>query len=453
MRSRNMFRIACALAFLAASAAIAKAEAAPDPLASYLDSADSSYSWTERKSSEGQDCALTLVRLTSQTWRGSPWNHGLLIAVPAKIERRDSAVLVISGGSNKPGFEDRMLEDAAMLVQIAKATSSAAAILGQVPNQPLFGGLKEDEAIAHTFEQYLKTGEADWPLLFPMTKAAVKAMDAVADCLGRKHGLKIGRFFVAGASKRGWTTWLTAAVDSRVAAISPMVIDMLNLQEHLEHQIASWGAYSESIDDYSVLNLPEKFREGRGAQLVKFVDPYVRRASLRMPKLIVLGTNDPYWPVDSAGLYFPGLEGPKFLHYVPNAGHGLNMTVLQTLAGFHNAVMSGSPLPSIEWKFSNDGGRISVILKSEPPPERASLWIAKSRTRDFRKAVWEVAITEEGGRKEYALTAEGAREDQGFIALFASLAFKDPRGLSFSLCTEVKIWSLAGKEKPIPEKD
>lgn len=34
---------------------------------------------------------------------------------------------------------------------------------------------------------------------------------------------------VAGGSKRGWTTWTTAAVDKRVFGAIPIVMDMLDL--------------------------------------------------------------------------------------------------------------------------------------------------------------------------------------------------------------------------------
>ena len=39
----------------------------------------------------------------------------------------------------------------------------------------------------------------------------------------------IERFVIAGASKRGWTTWTTGAVDNRVVAMIPMVMPILNM--------------------------------------------------------------------------------------------------------------------------------------------------------------------------------------------------------------------------------
>jgi PhoPQ-activated pathogenicity-related protein len=54
-----------------------------------------------------------------------------------------------------------------------------------------------------------------------MVKGVIKAMD-VLQSFGRKEwSTSIDKFVVAGQSKRGWATWLTAAVDKRVAAIAP----------------------------------------------------------------------------------------------------------------------------------------------------------------------------------------------------------------------------------------
>ena len=173
-----------------------------------------------------------------------------------------------------------------------------------MPNQPLYGGKVEDALIAHTFVQYLKTGDETWPLLFPMTKSAVRAMDAVTAFVKQENGEAIEGFVVSGISKRGWTTWLTGAADPRVKGIVPMVFDSLNMGEQMKHQKETWGSYSEQIDDYSRLNLPDRMDTERGRELISMVDPYVYRKQLTMPKLLMLGTNDRYWTVDAANYYY-----------------------------------------------------------------------------------------------------------------------------------------------------
>ena len=95
-----------------------------------------------------------------------------------------------------------------------------------------------------------------------------------------RWGLSIDAFTVAGASKRGWTSWLTAVVDTRVRAIAPMVIDVLNMQAQMEHQRATWGDVSEEIRDYSALDLPARLATERGRELLTIVDPYNYRERL-----------------------------------------------------------------------------------------------------------------------------------------------------------------------------
>ena len=98
--------------------------------------------------------------------------------------------------------------------------------------------------IAYTWDKFLRTGDERWPARLPMTKAVVRAMDAMtAFCAsaGGRRRATVDRFVVAGASKRGWTTWTTAAVDPRVVAIAPIVIDVLNVEPSFEHHYRAYG--------------------------------------------------------------------------------------------------------------------------------------------------------------------------------------------------------------------
>jgi PhoPQ-activated pathogenicity-related protein len=89
-----------------------------------------------------------------------------------------------------------------------------------------------------------------------MAKSAVRAMDAIQELIGQRRSGNIKGFIVFGGSKRGWTSWMTAATkDNRVAAIAPMVINTLNMQPQYIYQLANWGYYSEQIADYYSKNL------------------------------------------------------------------------------------------------------------------------------------------------------------------------------------------------------
>src|SRR4030095_11930863 len=95
----------------------------------------------------------------------------------------------------------------------------------------------EDEIIAYTWDRFLRNGDDRWPLRLPMTKAAVRAMDAVTAWTATTQGggRAVRRCVLAGGSKRGWTTWTAAAVDRRVVAIVPAVIDLLHIAPPSTH--------------------------------------------------------------------------------------------------------------------------------------------------------------------------------------------------------------------------
>src|SRR4051794_15937209 len=142
----------------------------------YVKKPDEAFRWKQTESQSTPLGEIHHLELTSQVWQGISWNHSLTICEPLMPTYPESAVLFITGGStgSKPGLKDHALPFA-----IAKTTGARVAVLNQVPNQPLLGDKKEDALIAETFVRYLETRDKNWPLLFPMAKSAVRAMDAV----------------------------------------------------------------------------------------------------------------------------------------------------------------------------------------------------------------------------------------------------------------------------------
>ncbi len=379
----------CLLAAVVSNVCLAQAQETPDlgPLRTYVKTPDEAYKAEAVSETTIGLCKAHVLRLTSQKWQGIEWWHWLSVLVPPEVDDSNGAILVITGGSNKrknpPGGGSR---EAMMLSAFAAQSRSVLAILQQVPNQPLFGNLYEDHLIAHTFDKYLSGGDDTWPLLLPMVKSAVKAMDAVQALSKEKLGRAVEKFVVTGASKRGWTTWLTGASDERVSAIAPMVIDMLNTEPQMELQLKTYGKFSEMIKPYTERKIQERMDTERGKLLTEITDPYAYRESLKMPKLILLGTNDPYWTVDAARQYYPGLEGPKSLFYLPNAGHGLGLGILPTITTFFRNALDEKPMPELDWKRSGDGKTLKVNWQQENA--QARVWMAQSGNRDFRKAKW-----------------------------------------------------------------
>jgi len=427
--------------FLALFVALASNALALDPPA-YIHAEDSSFRWTAKSTTAVQDAQVTVIRLTSQTWQGMKWRHWMHVIVPDRITRPGHALLLVTGGHNSKKTPGPLPGEVALIRGLAVRTGSVMVVLEQVPNQPLFDGMEEDELVAHTFAQFLETKDESWPALLPMAKAAIRAMDAAQAFLKEKYDSKVEKFVVTGASKRGWTTWLTGAFDSRVEAIAPMVIDTLNIPAQMRLQVETFGEFSEQIRDYTELGLQEKLKEPTGQRLVQLIDPYSYCDRFTMPKLIVLGTNDRYWPVDAIKLYYGDLPGEKHIHYVPNAGHNLGPGAVEAIASFYVDVVDGSDRPKFEWTTALVEGASVTTVTAPGKPVRVELWTAASGTRDFRDARWSSVPLEIEAEKSVARVAV---PETGFAAYHVRLTYRSALGDEYGLCTNVEV--VGGEEK------
>jgi PhoPQ-activated pathogenicity-related protein len=403
-------------------------------LREYVHACEQNYTWRLRNtiSSQGSGYTGYLLEMTSGAWRGAQevyeqeWRHYITVVEPDNISST-TALLVISGGSTGSMPSQSL---SAVLLPFAQSTGSVVALLQAVPNQPLnftddTRGRSEDAIIAYSYDKFMNThkaGETDmtWPALLPMTRSAVKTMDALQDFLGTKATgpVSIERFAVTGASKRGWTSWLTAASDDRVSAVMPIVIDVLGMEQQMEHHRRAYssypedspenfiyGGYSTAIEDYVEKNVFQRFGTPESESLLKIVDPFTYRDVLTMPKLILNSTGDQFFLPDSSQFYYDGLPGMKYVYYAPNTDHGLSNSgvsldqgTLDSLQTFYIAHVRNTNrlpgddvvMPGFSWTYETDEveGKARIIVTTEQQPESVTLWRATNPDdRDFRLQV------------------------------------------------------------------
>ncbi|MEM3956723.1 MAG: PhoPQ-activated protein PqaA family protein [Thermoproteota archaeon] len=396
-------------------------------LSEYVWREDGCFSWRIESSHEEGGFDTYTFDLRSQKWKDYLWSHRVNIVIPKCVEHNHILLLITGSGSG--------LEELVFCKAFSNPLPLPCVILHDVPNQPLFNGLYEDGLVSYTFLKFLETQDEEWPLLLPMVKSAKKAIDMTEAFLEAKLG-KLKGFIVTGASKRGWTTWLLAAVDKRVSGIIPLVFDNLNLNEQMKHQLECYGAYSELIQDYTRLGLQERMYSEIGQRLVQIIDPFNYLEYLKAPKLIINGTNDRYWTVDSSNLYFDALLGEKYLLYVPNSGHALEdgWRVINSISAFAHSIVSNKSLPKVRVK-KDGNGRIAFTLRSSEEPLYVDGWLASSKSMDFRDSAWSsLPLLKQDG--DYVYHLERQKE---YVAFFGELSFLHSDKYVFSLSTKMNI--------------
>jgi PKD repeat protein/PhoPQ-activated pathogenicity-related protein len=382
-----------------------------------------------------------IIQLTSQVWKadeiyspaGGLWKHYLTLVNP--VERlTDTAMIFVDGGSH-PDFSQIPTTVDSYISLLATLSGSPIALLKTVPSEPIvfndevtpgtteeerliLRSRSEDAIIAYSYNKYLEsfqagTPDTTWPLLFAMAKSAVKAMDTVQAIASNPDvGLNepITDFVVAGASKRGWTTWMTGITDCRIKGIAPIVIDVLNMDKQMLHHRAAYGYWAPSIYDYAQERIFDKMLPGASADdqaaaasLLTLIDPYRYKDTagynggkrLDMPKFLTNGTGDQFFLPDSAQWYFNDLPGSKYLNYIPNGDHGLidsdqdidptapDNPAAALLAWFMDVTQDKTP-PEFSWVVQADGS-IKVTVDPARKPKSVKMYYATAvDKRDFR---------------------------------------------------------------------
>ncbi|MBB65580.1 MAG: PhoPQ-activated pathogenicity [Waddliaceae bacterium] len=406
-------------------------------LKEYVMREDSAYKWMIEETRETETYDYYLLCLNSQQWLSEKelteplWQHSLQVIVPKSL-KSDKAFMMIGGGSR----HDKVVHDPeSFLVQFALSTGTVAAQIQQVPNQPIHfkdeylekyeqSGRSEDALIAYTWYKHLHGEKNEYLARFPMTKAVVKGMDAVQELCEQESFHVPSQFFLSGFSKRAWTAWTTAGVDSRVFAFSPMVIDLLNIRQSFEHHFNAYGFWAPAVGNYVEMDIMRWRTSKEFERLANLVEPYTFREKFTMPKYIVNSAGDEFFLPDSWQFYLKDLPGDTYLRYIPNTDHTLRSSnALSVIQSFYRSLVEKKPLPVFTWNRELNG---DLWVKSETNPIEVNLWTAiNEEARDFRMsaygALWKKEPVEISKINEYHFRAK--KPSSGYTAFFIELVY------------------------------
>ena len=365
-------------------------------MSDYIESTKNEFSYDIQEVIYEENWTGYHIKMISGEWLDSKkvdqveWWHYVDIIIP-KQTTSSTGIMFIDGGEKS---EDYFRLDA-QSIQNAIKTEAVIVNVSNIPFQPLNflsseqDSFEEDDLIAFAWNKFLKQGakqkDVEWLPRFPMTRAIVRAMDLAQEIV-LQNDIVVKDFVVSGASKRGWTAWTTAAVDRRVKAVVPMVIDMLNLVPSFENHYRSYGEFSPAVQEYVNYNIQDWLGTEEFKVLMSYIEPFSFVDKFTMPKYIINAGSDEFFSTDSWRFYYDKLPGEKIIRYVPNKNHSLDGRYLtEDLVSYFYRVINDIEIPSLSWNLSDN----KLIAELDYDGDyNVSVWTAKNDNgRDFR--LWE----------------------------------------------------------------
>lgn len=342
-------------------------------------------------------------QMLSQSWSPDKmvtpekWQHDVDIYIPETPKTQRALVVVNNGinydnGSQKSAKPTDFSEE--VLAEIARVTNTIVISVSNIPNQYLTyqnddNPLKEDDSVARSWILFMDAPEQRklMPLHIPMSATVSQAMIVAKKELKKWN---INKFIVTGASKRGWTTWLTAISDPNVEAIVPFVIDLFDTDVALEHMYRSYGGnWPVAFYPYYQKGIDKLVKTANFSKLLEIEDPLrymnsIYQSRLAIPKYIVNASGDDFYVPDNTRFYYDKLPGDKSLRIAPNTDHyGILKFTEQSIISFVNRFQSKKALPQINSLIQNK----TLTVNFSENPVKIIRWTAiNTKARDFRYA-------------------------------------------------------------------
>eukprot|EP00300_Choanocystis_sp_HF-7_P037481 c53644_g1_i1.p1 GENE.c53644_g1_i1~~c53644_g1_i1.p1 ORF type:complete len:536 (+),score=18.18 c53644_g1_i1:60-1667(+) len=344
----------------------------------------------------------TSVRYLNDSQVDRPiWKHQLSIIVPNNIVYPNVAFMLTDYGYN-----DEVSTPTGAATQVASSMGVIVGELRTVPNQVLcfteplpgdpFDGdycLDEDFLMNYGMEWFMRgslTPEENplWLARLGMVKASVWANTILQEVAESLTGTAPQEFFIYGASKRGATVWLVAAVDERVIGVCPIVIDAANMHENAHRRYMSLG--NRLFNDDNMYKRTIGYTDHPQGEPFGYIDdPYYYFGRLEfVNKLFQFAASDAYFEPDSTRWWWYDLPGAKYIRYTPMLHYDFYLRQTEQIVGnmiaWAKYIVSNRALPQIDWVVGEGTRNITVTVKSGGTPVKVAMYHLTNPESEYR---------------------------------------------------------------------
>jgi PhoPQ-activated pathogenicity-related protein len=243
--------------------------------------------------------------------------------------------------------------------------------------------------------------------------------------------------------------------------MAPTVLDLLNMQDNLEHHNRALGGWSWAFSPYWVEDVSKYLYHPRVADLARIADPIEYNERLTMPKLLIAAVGDEFFPPDGTHYFWDTLTPPKYFRTYENDAHSLSShwdQRDQNIQAFFLATYRGLTLPQVTYFRSENATHGITTLQTSPSVLTIGGWYGDTTNetceekrndtcrRDFRiqalrgetGIMWYPVEVTLIGIDRYQLVMK-KREDFGYRGFFIEMSFQGPDSYTHHFTTDVNI--------------
>lgn len=342
------------------------------------------------------------------------WSHLVVVVVPKKLLLPNITLAYLTGDCNSGTPKPPTATDEELLAVdlVTHDIGAIGIVVYQLPNCPLVYSAdklqksrSEDAICAWTWHSFIQNNgnNPNELIRFPMAKAAFQSMRSAEDYITKNiPGSATEGWVVAGASKRGWTTWAVGSVTCTgencvtIKAIAPLVPIAPDIHEVIHRQWMSYGGFTFAFKDYTDLNLTQYVDDPRFTMAMDLVDPrnYGTRLS-RLPKFVIVSSDDEFMSMDWTNIWYDKFQssfGETHLLIVQDSEHSLATGIPEVISSLSAAVESvaiGYKRPTFSYSRDKTTGQLSVTIPAEHAAQIDKVVLRHAETisdvrRDFR---------------------------------------------------------------------